>query len=163
MNASGKTTSSAPWDAASAAISAIFSTVASRSKMTGSAWTQATVTARSTRRSLLSPEAAASRRLDRDHVAGGERPGDLRGKLFAVQAIPARRSRSSAALSLRRMGAPLADDRESAVLECTQLAHHAVAAPVPPVSPRARPQRVPLHPQRIRELERLDRRVQGVR
>src|ERR671935_1319125 len=44
MNASGKTSSLAPLAAASAASPASLSIVASRSRMAGSAWTQATVT-----------------------------------------------------------------------------------------------------------------------
>src|SRR4051794_6825001 len=44
MNASGKTSSSEPWPAASAARSASLSIVASRSRITGSAWMHATVT-----------------------------------------------------------------------------------------------------------------------
>src|SRR5215207_739340 len=47
MKASGKTTSSAPSPAASAVNRSSFSSVASRSRTTGSAWTQAALTARS--------------------------------------------------------------------------------------------------------------------
>src|SRR5205807_2271204 len=60
MNVSGKTSSLAPLPAASAARRPSFSTVASRSRMTGSAWTHATVTPLRMQRIVREP---GSRRL----------------------------------------------------------------------------------------------------
>src|SRR5205814_6104148 len=83
----------------------------------------------STGKSLASPPAAAGR-LDRDHVPCRELAGELRRRRLAVDEVAAGRTGLAAALALRCVGAPLADDREPAVLEHAELAHDAGAAVV---------------------------------
>ena len=71
-------------------------------------------------------------------------------------------ARLAAGRALRRALAPLGHDREAAVLEHAQLAHHAVAAVVAARAAGAEPQRPALDAQRVAELERLDRRGERV-
>src|SRR5947207_1402560 len=108
-------------------------------------------------KSLASPSAAA-RRLDRDDVARREIARELCAGRLAVDEVAAGRARRAAALSLRRVRASLADDREAAVLERAQLADDAVAAAVRAGATGAEPQAVALDAERVLQLERLDRR-----
>src|SRR3954451_20532617 len=86
--------------------------------------------------SLATPS-ASTRRFDRDHIAGGHVARDLGGQRLAVEEIRTACSRRATALALRRVGAPLADDREPAVLEHPQRANDAVAAGVATRAARA--------------------------
>src|SRR5436189_1725307 len=111
----------------------------------------------------LAPPSAPARRLDRDDVAAREVACDLRAHRFAVHRVATERARRAAALALRRVGAALADDRETAVLEHAQLTDDPVA-PVPRAAAAgAEPEPVALDAQRVLELERLPRRRARVR
>src|SRR5436190_14448822 len=112
--------------------------------------------------SLSSPPAAA-RGLDRDHVPFRELAGELPGCRLAVDEVPAARPGRAAPLPGRCVRAPLADDREPAVLEHAELPHDAVAAAVLAIATRAEAERVALDPERVLQLERLDRRRERVR
>src|SRR5918999_2694656 len=106
---------------------------------------------------------AATRSLDRDDVARLERPGRLGWNLLAVQQVAPWYPGESASDSLRREPAPLTHHGEAARLEHPHLAHHAVPAAQLPTAARAAPEPLALDPQRVRELERLDRGREGVR
>src|SRR5207302_4575365 len=112
--------------------------------------------------SLTSPP-AATRRLDADHVTGGKVARHLCGHNLPVEQVPAGRSGRTAALAQRRIGSPLADDREAAVLQDAQLAGDAVAAAVTAGAAGATTKPVPLHADWVLQLERLDRRGERVR
>src|SRR5689334_712815 len=112
--------------------------------------------------SLASPRAAA-RRLDRDDVPRAEVARQLRAGRLAVDEVASGRAGLPAALALRRLRAALADDRESAVLERTQLADDTVAPVMCTAAAGAEPQPVALDAQRVLQLERLDRRRECVR
>src|SRR5688572_30095004 len=98
---------------------------------------------------------ASARRLDRDDVAGGERPGRLRGQFLAAEQIPPRVSGLPAPCALWRKATPLAYDREAARLERAQLAHDPVSAPPGAAPARSAPELVTLDPHGIGELQRL--------
>src|SRR5881392_2974838 len=166
MYASGKSASRPPFAATSAASDSILSIVAERSSTTGSAWTHATVTGSFTAASLFPrpalTEAAAARCLDSDHVPGADVERRLGVNLTPVHEVPAGSAGRAAALTARRVSAPLRDDREPARLEHAQLADDAVAAAPGPRPARPEPQPVALDPERVLELERLDRRRERV-
>src|SRR5215831_7949326 len=90
------------------------------------------------------PEAASSRRLDRDDVAGRELGARLRRQLRAVQQAPPGRARLAATGATRLVRAPLGEDREPAVLEHPQLADDAVSPAPPPATPGVGAERVAL-------------------
>ena len=86
-----------------------------------------------------------------------------RGKLLAVQEAPPGQAVLAAPRAARRERAALGEEREAARLEDAQLADDAVAAAVAPGSARSAPELVALDAERVRELERLGRRVERVR
>src|ERR671937_2520647 len=98
-------------------------------------------------------EPPTARRLDRDHVAGLERGRHLGRDLGAAQAVPAGHARPTAPFALRRVPAPLRDDREPAGLEHAQLADDSVATAMPPTAPRTDSQAVALDAKRVLQLE----------
>src|SRR5205807_1250814 len=81
---------------------------------------------------LRRAEAATSRRLDRDDVAGGQVARRLGRQRGAVEEVPARCGLVSSAFAPRCVRAALADDGEAAVLENAQLAHDSVTAATSP-------------------------------
>src|SRR5829696_8550985 len=113
---------------------------------------------------LIAPAPAASAGcLDAQDVAGLEVAGRLRRQLLAVQEVASHCARVAAALAARRNGASLGQQRQPAGLECLELADDAVAAAAPARTARAVAYLVAADAQRVRELERLDRRVERVR
>jgi hypothetical protein len=80
---------------------------------------------------------AATRRLDRHDVTGFEVAGHLRRQALAVQGVAPHGAGLAAALSLRRMLAALADNREATGLEDAELADDAVATVVSARAPGA--------------------------
>src|SRR6266516_5130328 len=112
--------------------------------------------------SLASPPAAA-RRLDRDDVAGGEVERDLGRHGLAVEEVASWRARRAAPLAPRCVCTTLADDRETAVFEHAQLAYDALTAAMPAGAAGAPSQPIALDPQRVLQLERLDRSRERVR
>src|SRR5207253_11334389 len=66
-------------------------------------------------------------------------------------------------LARRLMAPPFRDDRQPADVEHAQLADDAVAAAVSSRPAGAQPQLVALHPQRVLQLQRFDRRRLRVR
>ena len=77
---------------------------------------------------LGAAEAAAARRLDRDHVAGSRSTVTFAGSSRAVQEVAARRAVRAAAAARGACAPPLGDQRQPARLEHAQLADDAVAA-----------------------------------
>src|SRR5436190_7499187 len=112
--------------------------------------------------SLATPSTPA-RRLDRDDVTAREVACDLRAHGFAVHRVATERAGRTAMLTLRRLGAALADDRETAVLEHAELTDDAVAPALRAAAAGAEPEPVALDAQRVLELERLHRRRERVR
>src|SRR5262249_50486257 len=108
-------------------------------------------------------ESAPARRLDPYQVSRFECARDLRGKLDTVQEVSSRRARASSPRALRRPSATLREDREPAWLEHPELADDTVSAAKAAGTPGAKTQEVPLDTHRISELQRLDRRVEGIR
>src|SRR5207244_2962797 len=100
---------------------------------------------------LRRAEAATSRRLDRDDVAGSQVARRLGRQRGAVEEVPARCGRVSSAFAPRCVRAALADDRDAAVLENAQLAHDSVTAATSPRPTRTEAQRVALDSQRVPE------------
>src|SRR6478735_12457793 len=92
----------------------------------------------------LAPPPAAARRLDRDDVTRGKIASQLRAGRLTVDEIASGRTGGAPALPLRSIGAALADDRQAAVLEHAQLAHHARAALVLALAARAEAEPVAL-------------------
>src|SRR5215208_7222517 len=102
--------------------------------------------------------ASSAGRLDAKVVARREVDGRLRRQLPTVQEVAPRFRCAAARGAGGCMGATLGQDRGAAGLEGLHLSHDAVAAAVPALAARAEPQLMAPNSQRIRELERLDRR-----
>src|SRR4051812_978151 len=119
--------------------------------------------ARGPRRFACGPMPTASRCLDTQSVAGLQLARRLARQLLAVQEVPARCARLTALSAGGAVAATLGDQRIAHRLQRLQFAHHAVAASIPSGPARAAAQRVLDRPQRKLELQRLHRRVQGVR
>src|SRR4249919_3100647 len=98
---------------------------------------------------LGSAEAAAARRLDRDHILRVEIHRRLRRELEAVQEVAPRCAVAPAPHAFRLAHAPLADD--------------AVASAPFAGAAGPEPEPVALHAQRVLQLERLDRGGERVR
>src|SRR5205807_4681154 len=96
-------------------------------------------------------------------VARPELPCRLCRQFLVVQEVPPGRAVLAPIRPARPAGAPLAEDREAAVLEHAQLADDAVAAAVRARSAGANAQTPLLDAERIRELERLDGSRERVR
>ena len=107
--------------------------------------------------------AAAAGRLDPQEVAGVDVDRRERGQLLAVQEVAARETVASAGRAPRREAPALGQEGEAAALEDAELADDSFPSGVAPGAARAAAQLVALHAERVRELERLDRRVEGVR
>src|SRR5207247_10035621 len=80
-----------------------------------------------------------------------------------VQEVAARRARRAAARPGGRVRSALRDDGGPARLERFELPYDALAAAVRTCAARVEAKRVPAHPERIRELERLGRCGERVR
>src|SRR5690242_6255844 len=100
--------------------------------------------------------------LDAQVVARLQRAGCLRLELVAVQEVAAGPARLAARRTRRRVPAPLGDQGEAHLVERLQLAHDAVAAVVIAAAAGASSHGVLDRSQRELQLERLDRRVEGV-
>src|SRR3954469_21840079 len=111
----------------------------------------------------LAPPSASARSLDRHDVAGREVARDLGADRLAVDRVPSGGARRAAALAARAAAPPFADDREAAIFEHAQLADDPVAAAMRALAAGPQPQPVALDAQWVLQLERLDRRRQGVR
>src|ERR671918_1471905 len=109
------------------------------------------------------PETAPARSLDRHRLPGGEGARGLGGKRLPVQEVPSGGPRLPAPGAPGAARPPLAHDRDPAGLESRDLADDAVPAVAPAAAAGAEPERVALDAQRVGELERFHRRVEGVR
>src|SRR5207245_992328 len=106
--------------------------------------------------------AASPRGLDAQDVSRLEvlrREGRERD---AVELVPAGQAVPPARGSTWSEPPPLREERQATRLEGANLTHDSVAASKRAVAARAETEAVPLDPQRIRELQCLDRRVEGV-
>src|SRR5215208_5020827 len=101
--------------------------------------------------------------LNAQAVTRAQPPAVLGGEPLRVQAVLARCARLPAGRARRAVAAPLGEQREAHFGEGLELADDAVAAAVGARSTRFMPARVGHGAQRELELERLYRRVEGVR
>ena len=110
------------------------------------------------------PEAAAAGSLGAHDVARDEPAGVLARDLLTVDERASALAGITACGAGGRVATPVSEHREAALLESANLAHDAVAAAM---RRRRRPspsrRRVPLDPERVCQLERLDRSVERVR
>src|SRR4051794_27929140 len=105
---------------------------------------------------------ATSGGLDSQPVAAPQRTGGLRRDLLAIDEIPPGGARLAACRALRPVAAALGDERVRHLVQGLEVAHDAVAAAMPAAASGPAPHGVLDGPQRELQLERLDRRVEGV-
>src|ERR671914_11771 len=111
---------------------------------------------------LSGPVTAAARRLDPQHVAGGELALALRRQPLAVQEVAARLPVSAPVAAPGRVAPALADQREPHRGQRLELAHDALAPAIGAAAAASAAHLQPADPQGELGLEGLDWGVQRV-